>query len=55
MESELERILNESDGESSIALPEVPSDGVEELLDKLCISPIKEDAEKRSVLPQMAL
>jgi len=55
LESELERILNESDGESSFALPAVPSDGVEELLDKLCISPIREEAEKRSVLPQMAL
>merc|ERR1719333_985234 len=47
LEIELKQILNGSgNGEEIITLPDVPSDNVEDLLDKLCISPVKtEDNE----------
>jgi len=61
LELELERILDESQNDEEpkgskveVELPDVPTDDVEALLDKLCISPVKtETAEKR--LPQLAL
>ena len=44
LELELEQILNgsgEEEEEEEVALPDVPTDEVEDLLDKLCISPVK--------------
>ena len=57
LELELEQILNESDHETEgVGLPEVPTQNVEDLLDKLCISPLKvETSEKPALRPQMAM
>ena len=61
LELELDRILNQSEKQEEmnpvlpdpvlpdLVLPEVPTDDMEELLDKLCISPVKpERTEKRT-------
>ena len=57
LEFELEQILNESDGEAKVVLPEVPTDDIGDLLDQLCISPMKQEIGGRDVAPkpQMAL
>lgn len=52
LELELEQILNGSDNqeeeeeEQVVSLPDVPTDDIEDILEKLCISPVKTEKEK---------